>query len=151
MRWRAHRLRSAAASWRVRVVDAHFLAVRAFGALAFDDDAALGFAAPLAEHDHRALAEHVGKLLRFDVVDVEAFERGLHAGEHRRLDHAAKARRLLGRLERVGDDEGLAHAGARQAFHQVPVDRGADAEGEHVGLATRFLRTSSKASRSTVT
>ncbi len=38
------------------------------------------------------------------------------------------------RLHRVGDDEGLAHAGARQAFHQVAVDGRADAEGKHVGL-----------------
>ena len=62
MRWRAHRLRSAAASWRACGVDLQFLAIRALGAAAFDHDAAARFAAPLAEHDHRALAEHVGQL-----------------------------------------------------------------------------------------
>jgi len=43
-----------------------------FGGLAFDDHAALGLAAPLAEHDHRALAQHVGQRLRLHVVHVQA-------------------------------------------------------------------------------
>ena len=57
----------------------------------------------------------------------------------------------VGGLLRLGDDEGLALAGARHAFDQVAVDRRADAEREHVGLRRGCWRTSSNTSRSTVT
>ena len=55
-------------------------------------------------------------------------------GQHRRVDHLAQTLGLRRGLLGFGDDEGLALAGARDAFDQMPVHAAADAEREHVAV-----------------
>ena len=93
-----------------RASTAQLLAVRAVGAAGLRSiDAALGLAAPLAEHDHRALAEHVGQRARLDVVHVEAVEAAPSPASAPGDSIIRRKRAACSRgLHRVGDDEGLA-------------------------------------------
>jgi hypothetical protein len=67
-----------------------------------------------------------------DVVGVEAAEGNADARQHRRLDVGAEAIGLDGRRSRVQDNERLAASGAGEAFDQMAIDRGPDAECEYV-------------------
>src|SRR5690606_14362969 len=103
-----------------------------------EHDLADGRAAPLAVQDDGTGGEDVGQRDRLDVVGVEALEAHLDAGEHGRVDVVGEARGGGGRVAVAGDDERLALAGAGEAFDELAVDAGADAEGEDVA-ATKIV------------
>ena len=114
--------------------DVHGLLDGAIGRVAFQDQPSLGLTAPFAKHDHRALGQQVGQVAWLHVVHVQAFHAQLHIGQYRGFDHGLEPGCLFGSLCGFGDDERLTHAGAGQAFHQVAVDAGANAERKHIGL-----------------
>ena len=138
MRWRAHRWRSAGASWSSRPLGARPRCARRRSALlAFDHQPGpRGVAAPLAEHHHRPAAEHVGQLRRLDVVHVEAFEARLHAASAPapRSSGAARSACAAACSGLVTMKGSPWPARARPSI-RCRLTRRADAEGEHVGLA----------------
>ena len=89
----------------------------AVGGAAINDQFAFGLSTPFAKHDERALRQQVGQVARLYVVHIQPFKMGAHVGQHGRLNHGAKALGLCSGLLGLGDDEGLAHTGAGQAFH----------------------------------
>src|SRR5688572_27443844 len=102
--------------------------------LSGDLDPSSGAAQPFSEQDDRPAGEQVGHLLRLDVVDVEAAECHVDAGEHRGVDIAPQARSGRGRLSGFRDDEWLAESGPGDPLDEKPVHAAADAEREEIDV-----------------
>ena len=99
-----------------------------------DLDSARPVSFVLAEDQQRPLGQQIRHLVGRDVVGVKPLHAHLEVGEHRPLDHVAQFLRLGRGLFGTSHHERLAQPGARHAFDEPTVDRGADAKGKQVGL-----------------